>query len=74
MINNILNGNDSSTPDYSGQNKKSSKKTKSEKAGSVMFWFGIALFVVVFAASKFLYKERNLQNQARKPTVPVMSD
>lgn len=54
MINNILNGNDSSTPDYSDKNKKSSKKTKSEKAGSVMFWFGIALFVVVFAASKFL--------------------
>lgn len=54
MINNILNDNDSSTPDYLDQNKKSLKKTKSEKAGSVMFWFGIALFAVVFAASKFL--------------------
>ena len=30
------------------------KKDKSEKAGSVMFWFGIALFAVAFAASKFL--------------------
>lgn len=54
MIKNILNDNDSFTPDYSDKNKKSSKKTKSEKAGSVMFWFGIALFAVVFAASKFL--------------------
>lgn len=54
MINNILNNNDSSTPDYLNKNKKSSKKTKSEKAGSVMFWFGIAFFAVVFAASKFL--------------------